>query len=56
MISPDSSEELVEAYRGSKSLPFEPGERGCIAAKIVDNRRIEGLRIMESALARMEVA
>ena len=39
-------EELIEAYRGTVSLPFEPGEHGRIAVKIVDDRGIESLRVM----------
>ena len=31
-------EELNEAYRGSESLPFEPGEHKRAAVKIVDDR------------------
>ncbi len=42
-IDPD----LIEAYRGTVSLPFEPGEHGRIAVKIVDDRGIESLRILE---------
>ena len=39
-------EDLIEAYRGTVSLPFEPGEHGRIAVKIVDDRGIESLRVM----------
>jgi len=39
--------ELIEAYRGSVSLPFEPGEYSRIAVKIVDDRGIESLKVME---------
>ena len=38
---------LIEAYRGAVSLPFEPGERGRAAVKIVDDRGIESLKIVE---------
>ena len=39
-------EDLIEAYRGTVSLPFEPGENGSIAVKIIDDRGIESLRII----------
>ena len=39
--------ELIESYRGAVSLPFEPGEHNRIAVKIVDDRGIESLRIVE---------
>ena len=38
--------ELIEAYRGGTSLPFEPGEHRRIAVKIVDDRGIESLRVI----------
>jgi adenine-specific DNA-methyltransferase len=40
-------EELIEAYRGTVSLPFEVGENRRIAVKIVDDRGIESLKIVE---------
>jgi len=40
-------EELIEAYRGTVSLPFEPGKHKRAAVKIVDDRGIESLRIIE---------
>ena len=39
--------ELIEAYRGTVSLPFEAGENKRIAVKIVDDRGIESLRVVE---------
>ena len=45
-IDPD----LIEAYRGTVSLPFEPGEHRRIAVKIVDDRGIESLKVMEVAI------
>jgi adenine-specific DNA-methyltransferase len=38
---------LIEAYQGTVSLPFKLGEHRRIAVKIVDDRGIESLRIME---------
>jgi len=40
-------EERIEAYRGTVSLPFAPGEHRRIAVKIVDDRGIESLKVME---------
>ena len=40
-------EELIEAYRGTVSLPFEAGEHRRVAVKIVDDRGIESLKIVE---------
>jgi adenine-specific DNA-methyltransferase len=40
-------EDLIEAYRGTVSLPFKPGEHKRIAVKIVDDRGIESLKVME---------
>ena len=39
-------ESLVDAYRGTESLPFEPGEHRRVAVKIVDARGIESLRAL----------
>ena len=39
--------DLIEAYRGTESLPFAPGKHKRIAVKIVDDRGIESLKIME---------
>lgn len=39
--------ELIETYRGTVSLPFEEGEHGRIAVKIVDDRGIESLKIVD---------
>jgi len=41
-IDPD----LIEAYRSTVSLPFEPGEHRSIAVKIVDDRGIESLKVV----------
>ena len=38
---------LMEAYRGTVSLPFECGDHGRAAAKIVDDRGIESLKIVD---------
>lgn len=44
-IDPD----LIEQYRGTVSLPFEPGGHKRVAVKIVDDRGIESLKIVETA-------
>ena len=37
----------MAAYRGTVSLPFEPGEHSRAAVKIVDDRGVESLKIVE---------
>jgi len=39
--------ELIEAYRGTVSLPFEPGECKRVAVKVIDDRGIESLKVMD---------
>ncbi len=39
--------DLIETYRGAVSLPFEAGEHKRVAVKIVDDRGIESLKIVE---------
>ncbi len=46
-LKAEIDEELIEAYRGTVSLPFEIGNNKRIAVKIVDDRGIESLKIME---------
>ncbi len=38
---------MIEAYRGTVSLPFTAGDHQRIAVKIVDDRGIESLKVME---------
>jgi len=45
-LKAEIDEELIEAYRGTESLPFEPGEYKRIAVKIVDDRGIESLKVI----------
>jgi adenine-specific DNA-methyltransferase len=40
-------EEKIEAYRGTVSLPFEAGKYGRAAVKIVDDRGIESLKLID---------
>jgi adenine-specific DNA-methyltransferase len=46
-LKAEIDEDLIEAYRGTISLPFEPGPNKRIAIKIVDDRGIESLKVME---------
>ncbi|MBT9172943.1 MAG: hypothetical protein DDT21_01331 [Syntrophomonadaceae bacterium] len=46
-LKAEIDEELIEAYRGTVSLPFEPGPHKRIAVKIVDDRGIESLKVLE---------
>ncbi|MFI0608671.1 MAG: site-specific DNA-methyltransferase [Anaerolineae bacterium] len=46
-LKAELDEDLIEAYRGTQSLPFTPGLHRRIAVKIVDDRGIESLRVME---------
>ncbi|MFV9689616.1 MAG: hypothetical protein ACNY01_01440 [Desulfobacteria bacterium] len=46
-LKAEIDEDFIEAYRGTVSLPFEPGKNRRIAVKIVDDRGIERLKISE---------
>lgn len=46
-LKAEIDEDLIEAYRGTKSLPFELGNFKRVAVKIVDDRGIESLKIIE---------
>jgi adenine-specific DNA-methyltransferase len=48
-LKAEIDEDLIEAYRGNVSLPFKPGDNKRIAVKIVDDRGIESLKIVEIA-------
>lgn len=45
-LKAEIDEDMIEAYRGTVSLPFELGDRERIAVKIVDDRGIESLRVV----------
>jgi len=45
-LKAEIDQELIEAYRGTVSLPFEPGEHRRLAVKIVDDRGIESLKVV----------
>ena len=38
---------LIEAYRGTTSLPFAAGANKRAAVKIIDDRGIESLRVVD---------
>lgn len=44
-IDPD----LIEKYRGTISLPFEIGANKRIAVKVIDDRGIESLKVVDCA-------
>ena len=46
-LKAEIDESLIESYRGTVSLPFAVGEHGRVAVKIVDDRGIESLKIVE---------
>ena len=39
--------ELIEAYRGTVSLPFEGGPHKRVAVKVIDDRGIESLKVVD---------
>ena len=45
-LKAEIDEDMIEAYRGTESLPFTPGKNRRVAVKIVDDRGIESLRII----------
>ena len=45
-LKAEIDEDLIEAYRGVVSLPFELGESSRVAVKIIDDRGIESLRVI----------
>ena len=45
-LKAEIDETLIEAYRGTVSLPFEPGPNKQIAVKIIDDRGIESLKVI----------
>ena len=45
-LKTEIDENLIESYRGTKSLPFKIGTNKKIAVKIIDDRGIESLKII----------
>ena len=46
-LKAEIDEDRIEAYSGTVSLPFEPGDHKRLAVKIVDDRGIESLKVLE---------
>jgi adenine-specific DNA-methyltransferase len=46
-LKSEINEDLIEAYRGNISLPFVPGKYKKVAVKIVDDRGIESLKLID---------
>jgi adenine-specific DNA-methyltransferase len=46
-LKAEIDEDLIEAYHGTTSLPFKLGTYNTIAVKIVDDRGIESIKIIE---------
>ncbi len=46
--------ELIEAYRGTISLPFTLGEHKRVAVKVIDDRGIESLKVVQMGNLREE--
>jgi adenine-specific DNA-methyltransferase len=38
--------ELIEKYRGTVSLPFEAGPHKRVAVKVIDDRGVESLKVI----------
>jgi adenine-specific DNA-methyltransferase len=45
-LKAEIDEDLIEAYRGTVSLPFGAGEHTRAAVKIIDARGIESLKVV----------
>ena len=45
-LKAEIDEDLIEAYRGTVSLPFKTGKNSRVAVKIVDDRGVESLRVV----------
>jgi adenine-specific DNA-methyltransferase len=46
-LNSEIDENLIEHYRGTISIPFSSGEHKRIAVKIIDDRGIESLRVLD---------
>ncbi len=46
-IKAELDEDLMAQYHGTISVPFEKGDNECIAVKIVDDRGIESLKVIQ---------
>jgi adenine-specific DNA-methyltransferase len=48
-LKAEIDEELITEYRGTVSLPFTPGDKNRAAVKIIDDRGIESLKLVDLA-------
>jgi adenine-specific DNA-methyltransferase len=46
-LKAEIDEDLIEAYRGTVSLPFDLDEHSRVAVKIVDDRGVESLKVID---------
>lgn len=46
-LKAEIDEELIEARRGTVSLPFEKGDHKRVTVKIIDDRGMESLKVVE---------
>jgi adenine-specific DNA-methyltransferase len=46
-LKAEINEDLIEAYRGTVSLPFDLGEHSRVGVKIVDDRGVESLKVID---------
>jgi adenine-specific DNA-methyltransferase len=46
-LKAEIDEDMIEAYRGTVSLPFELGSHSRVAVKIVDDRGVESLKVID---------
>lgn len=47
LVDAEIDPELIEGYCGTVASPFKPGKHSRVAVKIVDDRGIEGLKVVE---------
>ena len=45
-LKAEIGQSLIEAYRGTTSLPFKIGKNSRVAVKIVDDRGVESLKVV----------
>ena len=55
-LKAEIDEYLLEAYRSTVSLPFNAGEHRRVAVKVIDDRGIESLRVIDLNSARWRTA
>ena len=47
-LKAEINSELIEKYRGTISLPFEPGPHKRVAVKVIDDRGIESVKVVDA--------